>query len=357
MLGLVLRFTLNKAIAALTAIVALLTSVNTVSATATPTTITPGIAPCYSKYCRQLWVSKTQKAGKQVEAVKAYSPAMGREIPLVLVKAKNPNRPIIYLLNGADGGEGSANWVMQTNALEFYQDKDVNVVIPMAGMYSYYTDWVTEQPELGGKQMWETFLIKELPPVAEKYLHASNQRVLLTLSMSATSGLLYAEHNPGFYQVIGSFSGCAETNDGLGEFAVNTVLRQMYGNNIEQMWGPKNSPNRLYHDALINSDKLRGQTMYISTGTGWAGRDDVPVIVGPITGRPGDPTLDVGPYYATQSTIIESGTHLCTKMLKYKLDQAGIPATWNFRDGNHGWTYFQDDLYKSWDLITKTLKF
>ncbi|HAF72292.1 MAG TPA: esterase family protein, partial [Corynebacterium variabile] len=110
----------------------------------------------------------------RMEELAVASPSMGnRQIPVVTIRAKeNPeNAPTVYLLNGADGGTGRANWLQQTSAIEFYGNEvgNVNVVIPMAGAFSYYTDWEQSHPTLdkdgknvGTRQMWETFLTKEL---------------------------------------------------------------------------------------------------------------------------------------------------------------------------------------------------
>ena len=105
--------------------------------------------------------------------------------------------------------------LMQTDVVDFYMDKNVNVVIPMSGQFSYYTDWEQENANLGGKQKWETFLTKELPGPLEKTLKASDKRAIVGMSMTGTTSLLYAEHYPGFYDAVGSFSGCAQTSEGL----------------------------------------------------------------------------------------------------------------------------------------------
>ena len=100
-----------------------------------------------------LWREKLPEDDPRVVEMYATSPAMdNRQIPLVVIKAADANRPTIYLLNGADGGEARANWIMQTDVVDFYKEKNVNVVIPMAGKFSYYTDWVSDAPNLGGKQ-------------------------------------------------------------------------------------------------------------------------------------------------------------------------------------------------------------
>ncbi|MDN6740350.1 MAG: esterase family protein, partial [Corynebacterium casei] len=154
----------------------------------------------------------------------ASSPSMDMEIPLAVITPDDTfdeKRPTIYMLNGAGGAEQGMDWITATtysdlepkeNIIEFYKDKNVNVVIPQAGAFSYYTDWV-ESPQSGylsqEKILWETFLTKELPDVLENEINGNKKRAIAGMSMSATSALVLAEHNPGFYNAVGSFSGCA----------------------------------------------------------------------------------------------------------------------------------------------------
>ena len=290
----------------------------------------------------------------RVQEMWAYSAAMDRQVPLVVIKADESAgpRPVIYLLNGGDGGEGRANWVMQTDALDFYLDKNVNVVIPMEGKFSYYTDWVEENAGLGGKQMWETFMVKELPGAIEPMLNTDGQRAISGMSMSATTSLIYPEHYPGFYDAAASFSGCAATSDPMSwEFIRITLDR---GNATpEQMWGPLGGDYNRYNDALVNSDKLKGTELYISNGSGLAGEWE----------SVNSPRFE-GMNQLTQSVamgetvltggIIEGATNKCTHDLKAKLDAANIPADWALRPtGTHSWGWWQDDLRGSWDTFAR----
>ena len=136
-----------------------------------------------------MWREKVAEHPDRVKEMWAHSPSMDRDVPLFVITAKDNSqpRPTIYLLNGADGGEGKANWVMQTDVVDFYMDKNVNVVIPMSGQFSYYTDWEQENANLGGKQKWETFLTKELPGPLEKTLKASDKRAIMGMSMTGTT--------------------------------------------------------------------------------------------------------------------------------------------------------------------------
>ncbi|MEZ2121790.1 MULTISPECIES: alpha/beta hydrolase [unclassified Corynebacterium] len=297
-----------------------------------------------------IWRDKiSEYDNSRVVEMWAHSPSMNRDIPLVVIKA-DPTagpRPVIYLLNGGDGGEGRANWIMQTDVIDYYLTKNVNVVIPMQGKFSYYTDWVEDVPALGGKQTWETFLTKELPGPLETKLGATNRRAIAGMSMSATSSLLLAQHNPGFYDAVGSFSGCAETSRGLAPEYIRLTLNRG-GATPEQMWGPLGTPNWHYNDALINADKLRGTEVYVSNASGYAGTEDL--WTSPWTG--GEP-LNVF-IHVVNGGIIEGATNMCTHDLKVKMDSQGVPGNFNFRPtGTHSWGYWQQDLRDSWPVFAR----
>ena len=70
------------------------------------------------------------KTGDRKVTISVFSPAMDRNIPLeVILPADNSEpRPTLYLLNGAGGGEDSATWQRKTDVMNFFQDKNVNVV-------------------------------------------------------------------------------------------------------------------------------------------------------------------------------------------------------------------------------------
>src|SRR5699024_7601929 len=214
-----------------------------------------------------------------VKEVWAGSVSMDRGVPLVWIHPKGLQgdeiyapRPTLYVLNGADGGEGKASWLYQTDIIDFFSDKNVNVVIVQAGEFSYYTDWVDPNTELG-KQTWETFLTKELPETLEAKIGGNGKRGIIGMSMSATSVLNFAQHSPDLYDGIGSFSGCAQTSDEVGAQAIKLVLDRK-GVTGEQMWGPRPGGTWTHNDPLVNAEKLAGQQMYISNGTGLWGEWD-----------------------------------------------------------------------------------
>lgn len=49
--------------------------------------------------------------------------------------------PTFYLLTGIGGGSDGISWFNNTGVRDFFADKHVNVVMPIGGQYSMYTDW------------------------------------------------------------------------------------------------------------------------------------------------------------------------------------------------------------------------
>ncbi|MFB8281363.1 hypothetical protein ACFC77_37925 [Nocardia colli] len=65
-----------------------------------------------------------------------YSAAMDRPITVEVQRPADPSepRPVLYLLNGADGGVGGANWDHKApQGLQFLGTKDINVVHGLPG--------------------------------------------------------------------------------------------------------------------------------------------------------------------------------------------------------------------------------
>lgn len=291
-----------------------------------------------------------------------HSEAMNRDIPIVTIRAKdNPETaPTIYLLNGADGGEGAANWLRQTNAVDFYGNQigNVNVVIPMEGAFSYYTDWQEPNPNLdkgGNKQAWETFLVQELPGPMEGALNTSNSnRSIIGMSMTGSTTLVYGQKYSGFYDSIGAYSGCAATS---GEMARSVeIVLDRGGATYEQMWGDRNGAVALENDALVNAAELADQNnIYVASNSGLMGEHDVP------SGDRLNGFLPGSITPAVEGGAIEAVTNTCTHMLRASTEAAGITQesnnlVYNFRNtGTHQWGYWQDDMFDSWPTISAGL--
>lgn len=189
-----------------------------------------------------------------------YSAAMDKVIPLEVIRPADTSapRPTLYLLNGAGGGEDTATWQTRTDVVDFFGDKNVNVVNPIGGAYSYYTDWEKPDPVLGLNK-WTTFLTQELPPIVDATLGTTGTNAVAGLSMAGTSVLSLAEAAPSVYRAVGAFSGCAETSTQPGQDYVRFVVG-FRGGNVDNMWGPPGGPGWVANDPVVNAERLRGST-------------------------------------------------------------------------------------------------
>ncbi|AIT60194.1 esterase [Corynebacterium doosanense CAU 212 = DSM 45436] len=344
-----------------------------VAPVATAQTQTAAVSPLTTAPLRpngeaQKWFGIAQ-GDDRVEAVSVHSTAMNRDIPLALIPATDgkgdrvENAPTIYMLNGSGGAEQNNDWLSDNpttadnvGTIDFYSDKGVNVVIPMAGAYSYYLDWV-EQPNgayLQGPQNWETFLVDELPGAIEPHLKAGDKRGIIGFSMSALPAMLLAEHNPGMYDAVAGFSGHYQTFSEV-DHQVHGATLQRGGATPTQMLGPAGSPASARADAVINAEGLRGTAIYASNGSGLASESDqfsyhASRGVDPATAAYGVAGLQV------TGGAIEAVTNVSTHNLDAKLQSLGIPATFNYRDtGTHSWPSWHSDVHESWPVFQTAL--
>ncbi len=290
--------------------------------------------------------------GPQKLTLTVYSGSMGADIPVEVQRPRDTSapRPVLYLLNGAGGGVDNAAWTKQTDALPFLAGKDINVVTPLGGAWSYYTDWIKTDPVLGNNK-WTTFLTKELPPIVDAALKTNGRNSIAGLSTSGTTVLANAVMAPGLYKSLASYSGCAQTSDPIGQQFVKLTVETWGGGKTENMWGPPNDPLWAANDPYLHADKLRGVAMYISSGNGLPGRHD---------NLQSPQLLNKTPYGLANQVVIggviEAATNYCTNNLAAKLGQLGIPAHVNFAGpGTHSWGYWQDAFKDSWPVIAGPL--
>ncbi|MDH3005847.1 MULTISPECIES: alpha/beta hydrolase [Gordonia] len=281
-----------------------------------------------------------------------YSAAMRRLVPVNVLRPKDPTkpRPTLYLLNGAGGGEDSATWAAKTQYSKFFRDKQVNVVTPIGGAFSYYTDWQRDDPVLG-RNKWTTFLTKELPPLVDKEFNTTRKNAIAGISMAGTSVLNLAISAPKLYKSVAAYSGCARTSDPLGQTYIRMVVADRGMGNVDNMWGPINSSGWTKNDPYVNAAKLRGTKVYMTSGTGlpgWYDRLEAPLVAG-------DPFTLAN--QVVVGGVIEAAVNECTKQMAQRMRALKVPHKVLFRpDGTHSWGYWERDLKTTWPMIAKDLK-
>ncbi|CAH0124695.1 alpha/beta hydrolase-fold protein [Rhodococcoides fascians] len=275
------------------------------------------------------------------------SPSMGTPIQVQLLLARdwniNPQAtfPQVYMLDGLRATDQENGWTAETDAEAYFADKNVNVVLPIGGQSSFYSDWVDQ--DNGKNYQWETFLTKELPPILAKDWRSTDNRGVVGLSMGGTSAMFLAARNPGFFKFAGSLSGILTTTSLGMPQAIQYAMTDAGGYNSKAMWGAPSNSLWAQHDPYLLADKLKGVSLYISSGNGSTGPYDQP---SPIPG--------VSTNYAGMGLEILS--RLTSQTFATKLNQLGIPAQVNYRpSGTHSWPYWQFELHQLWPQLATAL--
>ncbi|GAA1481194.1 alpha/beta hydrolase family protein [Gordonia sinesedis] len=280
-----------------------------------------------------------------------FSAAMGKMIPVTILLPRDRSKPAptLCLLNGAGGGEDSATWAAKTNYMQYFADKHVNVVTPIGGAFSYYTDWKRDDPVLG-RNKWETFLTKELPPLIDKQFATTGANAVAGISMAGTSVLNLAIAAPKLYRSVAAYSGCARTSDPLGLAYIRMVVGERGRGNIVNMWGLPGSKTWLDKDPYRNAAKLRGTKVYMTSGSGLPGPYDQlnAALVD------GDPLTLAN--QVVLGGVIEAAINQCTTQMAQRMRELGVENKVMQRpNGSHSWQYWNKDLHDTWPMIAADL--
>ncbi|MFT4125060.1 MAG: alpha/beta hydrolase-fold protein [Gordonia sp. (in: high G+C Gram-positive bacteria)] len=307
----------------------------------TPATPTPTPAAQPGRVTKVYWYTDRRVA------LWVFSPAMNTEIQVQILLARDwwatpaAKFPQLTMLDGLRAQDSQSGWVLNTDIVDFYKDKNVNVILPIGGESSFYTDW--QQPDRGKNYQWETFLMKELPPILESDWRSTTVRGIEGLSMGGSAAMMLAARHPGFFTYAGSFSGILQLSSYGMPQAIQFALRDGGGYNAMRMFGPPSDPAWKEHDPYLLADKLRGMSLYISSGNG---------VVGPYD-SPSDIPLLATNYAGVGLEVLARVT---SQQFAIRLNQLGIPGQAVYRpSGTHTWPYWQFEMKQAWPQAAAAL--
>lgn len=315
-----------------------------------PASATPAPDPANAPDSPTLRVPTTLPSGVRLDRVEwktanrvalwVQSPAMGEavQVQLMLPATWNsePDRtyPSLLLLDGLRARDDASGWTLETKISQFFDAKNAIIVLPVGGESSFYTDWVADAK--GKEYQWETFLMQELPPLLARDWRVGDEHGVAGLSMGGTAALMLAQRYPDFFQFAASYSGILDTTSfGMPE-AIKVAMQDAGGYPAENMWGPLGSARWQEQDPKLHAEKMRGQSVYVSAGSGNTGPWDEP------SGLPGIPTNFPG--YG-----LELLSRMTTQTFVNRAREAGVDVTANFRpSGTHTWPYWQFEMTQAW---------
>ena len=310
-----------------------------------PSVVAPGVA---SAAPASLRIAVEKKVSVLRTDIWVYSPAMKQRVKVSVLTPKNSTgpRPTVYMLDGAGADGDVSDWITKGNAGKFFADKNVNVVLPVGGAGTFYTDWQRTDAKLG-KPMWETFLSKELPRVIDAKFNGSGRNAVIGLSMGGQSAFALAIRHPELYTGLASLSGCPPVSSAANEAYVRTTVGRA-GGDATNMWGPFGSSGWRDHDPSLHLDKLRGKDIYLSAGSGAIGPLDLTRKVEKAEG-PRDAVI-------ASSSALEAAASRCSLEFAVNMRAHGIRYTDGFKlIGTHYWAYWERDLPSAWSTVSRNL--
>ncbi|MFI6042522.1 alpha/beta hydrolase [Nocardia sp. NPDC051321] len=284
-------------------------------------------APAPARIVREISLARS------VSRIDVYSPAMDGVVRNRVIRATGEPAPTLYLLTGLGGGVDNISWWDNTDVRKFFAAKHVNVVMPIGGAFSMYTDWRADDPAVG-RNRWLTYLTQELPGVLDARLGTSRRNAIAGVSMSAGSAIDLAIQAPHRYQAVAAYSGCPWAADPVGMVLVSAQVMRG-GGNPANMWGTPGGTLWREHDAFAKAGALAGKVVYLSAASGVPGGIDRDGLTAP---------------------PVEAIAAVCTAAFASRLAELGVPAIHvKHPTGSHTWGLFETDLHNSWPYLARAL--
>jgi S-formylglutathione hydrolase FrmB len=163
-------------------------------------------------------ITDIQHVTDRWDKVSVFSPSMNTVIVNDVFNAPNSGAPVFHLLPGMDGGNdldpggivpaGGKAWFGMTDIQGFFANKNVNVVSPLGGAFSWRTNWIND-----GSKQYQTYMTRELPPLINAQYHANGKNGVGGLSSTGGTAIDYAAQAPGVFRAVASYSGFPSVSD------------------------------------------------------------------------------------------------------------------------------------------------
>ena len=212
--------------------------------------------------------------GWHIQYCRVFSPAMEREIPVMIRASHSGGDAALYMLDGLHGyNPGASGWFWSGRAAQTFAGDTMTLVAPAAGDASFYTDWNAPAATRNGIkiQKWETFLTKELPVYLQREFGVNpNRNAIAGLSMGASAAVSLASNHRDQFKHVTALSGYYQISNPVVATGMNAMLFTAGVFNPSAMWGPPipAGPGYTSRDVTLNLEKLRGLPMYVSSAEG-----------------------------------------------------------------------------------------
>ncbi len=264
-------------------------------------------------------------------------------VPVKIWRAPNAYRTVI-LLDGMRATNDCSGWEHELpNTIKAMQREGINVVTPIGGKASFYTNWDSPSNFNGQRYTykWESVISGSLVQALDaKGLRVNGRYGIAGLSMSGNAAITLAAKYPQHFGPAASFSGYLSYSIPGMKTAIRVSMLDIEGGpwNVDAMWGPPWSPRWAQNDPILLTNKLRGRKVFVSAGTGGLGKYDYNRFA----------NLFDGMAKTVQAVPLEVLAYGNTVAFAAKARADGVRVTESYANpGTHQWLYWRDQVYKS----------
>lgn len=254
------------------------------------------------------------------------------------------NYKTVIALDGLRATNDVSGWEHNTR-IQDLADRGVNVVEPVGGLASFYSDWdapsnFNAQPY---RYRWSCAINQRLIPELDRRglaVGRTGKYAIMGISMGGNSSMVIGANNPRIDHLF-SMSGYLNLSaPGMRE-AIRIALLDagieagVGPFNSDSMWGPPTSPRWLENDPLVQIGKMRGKKVRVAAGSGLQGRYPVDPI-GLIQGSPLE-ALSLAQSRAFQVQALINNVEITSDFPSTGLHAWGYWSDMVFRAFNQGW--------------------
>ena len=188
---------------------------------------------------------------------------------------KPGNYKTVVLLDGLRATNDVSGWEHETN-VQSMVDRGVNVVMPVGGAASFYSDW-NAPSNFNGQTFtykWNCVISDTLPQaLANRGMMPSGKLALAGISMGGNAALVAAANNKNWYSHAFSMSGYLNLSAPGMKSAIRVALLDADGGpwNADSMWGAPWSTRWYDNDPFVQINKMHGMKVRVASGNGFLG--------------------------------------------------------------------------------------
>lgn len=269
----------------------------------------------------------------------ALGPGNAKGTVLVRAWRRPGNQRTVIMLDGMRAQYNLSGWEINTNVQDLVR-RGINVVEPIGGPASFYTDWDAPS-NFNGQQAryrWGCVIDNRLVPAlrARGFAGKNGKYAIMGLSMGGNAALAHAAQRRDLYYAAASLSGYNFlTAPGMRtalRVAMLDVAPQPW--NIDAMWGPPWSPRWSQNDPMMLINRMGGLKLYLGSGNGFFGNHNAP----------GNFVDDF-----TKGTPLEMLSLSQTVAFDAAARLQGLNPMTRYSNGTHAWGYWQDMVWDAYN--------